>query len=92
MSPDEGWVREKLEEIERKRAVLAALRESLETWERDVDWEGLPPSKQAALMALAEESVATLQSMIARLREDINTGLGDLNSAGTAPPRKGDPA
>ena len=89
---DVNWVRDKLEEIERKRAVLAALRDSLETWEREIDWEELPPEKQAALMALAEESVSTLQEMIARLKDDIQTGLADLAASPGGREGAGDPA
>lgn len=88
----EQWVREKLAEIERKREVLAALRESLENWERDIDWEELPPSKQAALMALAEESVSTLQAMIARLKDDISTGLAGLARDAGGRDSNGEPA
>lgn len=87
----EQWVRDKLAEIERKREVLVALRDSLEAWERDIDWEELPPEKQAALMALAEESVSTLQTIIARLKDDIQAGLAGLPPGSGAQDHAGDP-
>ena len=89
---DENWVRDKLAEIERKRAVLAALRDSLETWEREIDWEELAPEKQAALMALAEESVSTLQTIIARLKDDITSGLQGLAAENGGRDGAGEPA
>ena len=84
MPVDREWVELKLKEIEHKREILRALLDCLKKWEEDVDWESLPASKQAALMALAHESTGTLQHMIERLQTDIQAGIrevGDL--AGT---------
>lgn len=69
--PTASWLGQTMPELERKRAVLAALNDSLSVWEQNVDWEGLAPEKQAALLALAEESVRTLKSMIARLEAEL---------------------
>jgi len=66
------WLGEKLSELQRKCAVLDALRQSLADWERDVDWSALPPAKQRALLALAEESVSMLKSMIAKLEAETS--------------------
>jgi hypothetical protein len=79
------WAGEHLAEIDHKREILAALRETLESWERDVDWTDVPSEKQAALLALAEESVTTLQEMIARLVADIRARLDELGERGAAP-------
>jgi len=77
--PDRAqWVQEKLAEIEHKREVLRALEDSLAQWEREIDWSQVPPEKQAALMALAEQSVDTLKSMITKLGERIRAGLKEM--------------
>lgn len=73
------WAQEQLERLEHKRAILKALQDTLTQWEREVDWAKVPPEKQAALMALAEESVETLRSLIARLTEEIRSGLADAD-------------
>lgn len=81
MVSDHDWVARKLAEIEEKRSILRSLEETLEKWEADVDWEQLPPGKQAALMALAGESVETLATLIGRLGEQISAGLNELAGA-----------
>jgi hypothetical protein len=75
MPGDNEWVKEKLAEIEAKRKILKALENNLEAWEREIDWEEIPLEKQTALMALAEESVSTLQTLIDELKEKIRAGL-----------------
>ena len=82
-----AWLGEKLGELERRRAMLGALRDSLAAWERDVDWAGLSPAKQQALLALAAESVATLKDLIAKLEADAPPD--ETQPSGTAPPKDG---
>ncbi len=79
MPADREWVEQKLKEIEHKREILRALLDCLRKWEDDVDWDSLPASKQAALMALAHESTDTLQHMIGRLRDDIQERMTEVN-------------
>ena len=78
MVHDQQWVRDKLAEIEEKRKLLKALEETLEKWEAEVDWEQIPPEKQAALLALAGESVETLNVMIKNLGGQIEDKLKEL--------------
>ena len=78
-----AWLGEKLGELERKRVVLGTLRDSLAAWERDVDWAGLSPAKQQALLALARESVATLKDMIAKLEEEASPAEPPPGGAGS---------
>jgi hypothetical protein len=78
MPYDKQWVRGKLEEIEHKRAILKQLEECLTKWEEDIDWGGLSPAKQAALMAMAEQSTDTLEHMIKQLSTQIKSGLREL--------------
>lgn len=79
MSDQGQWIEQKLREIEQKREILNSLRETLAKWEEDIDWEAIPVPKQAALMALADESVETLTLMIDRLGADIRRGLTELS-------------
>jgi len=81
------WIEDKLREIEQKREILNSLKETLAKWEADIDWEAIPVPKQAALMALADESVETLTVMIERLGTDIREGLTELagTNGGQAP-------
>ena len=72
-----AWLGQRMSEAERKRAVLDALRDSLAVWEHDVDWAGLTAEKQQALLRLAEESKATLKSMIERLEAELAAGAKD---------------
>ena len=81
MQYDKEWVSTKLDEIERKREVLKALEEALGKWEEEVDFGELSPAKQAALIALAEQSVDTLEEMISKLGDDIKSGLHELKDA-----------
>lgn len=85
MEDQRQWVEEKLKEIEHKREILNSLKETLAKWEQDVEWEALPAPKQAALMALADESVGTLTAMIERLGTDIRQGLADLSGTNGEP-------
>ncbi|MBN2083296.1 hypothetical protein JW859_13950 [bacterium] len=78
MSDKRQWVQDKLKEIEHKRDILRSLQEMLAKWEQDVDWGALPADKQAALVALADESVATLASMIENLGDKIRADLAEL--------------
>jgi len=73
------WIEDKLKEIEQKREILSSLKDTLAKWEADIDWEAIPVPKQAALMALADESVETLTQMIDRLGADIRSGLAELS-------------
>ncbi len=86
MPADAEWVQRKLEEIARKRAILAALKDSLDAWERDVDWGELSETKREALTKLAQESSATLRTLIDRVNGEISTGLNALAQS-TEPPR-----
>jgi hypothetical protein len=79
------WVEKKLKEIEYKREILNSLKATLAKWEEDVEWESLPAPKQAALMALADESVETLTTMIERLGTDIRQGLAGLSGTNGEP-------
>lgn len=72
----------KLDQIAQKRAVLSALKDSLDAWERDVDWGGLPEGKRQALLKLAQESAATLRELIGRVNNEIATGLNDVAQGG----------
>jgi hypothetical protein len=85
MAGEAEWVREKLAAIAGKRAVLAALRDSLDAWERDVDWAALPEEKRAALLGLAHESAETLRAMIRRVSTDIVAGLRELAGPAVRP-------
>ena len=76
-----SWLGQQMSEAERKRVVLDALRDSLAVWEHDVDWAGLTEEKQQALLKLAEESKATLKSMIERLEAELAAGAKDNGSA-----------
>lgn len=78
MPHDHEWVRDKLAAIEEKREILRSLEDTLSKWESDIDWESLPPEKQAALMALAEESVSTLTTMIERLGSEISQQVEEM--------------
>jgi hypothetical protein len=78
MPADRKWVEAKLKEIEHKREILHALLDCLKKWEEDVDWENLPASKQAALLALARESTETLQHLIKQMRQDIQAGVREV--------------
>jgi len=78
MKRDQEWVKGKLAEIEEKRAMLHALEETLGKWESELDWEQIPPEKQAALLALAGESVETLNVMIKNLGQQIQDRLEEL--------------
>ncbi len=66
-----GRLGQQLTERERKRAILEALRDSLSVWEQDVDWAGLSADRQQALLRLADESRATLRTLIARLEAEL---------------------
>lgn len=79
MAQNHEWVKRKLAEIEDKRSILRSLEETLTKWESDIDWEQLPAEKQAALMALAGESVETLTAMIDQLGGQIRDGLAELS-------------
>jgi hypothetical protein len=89
MPADAGWVRQKLEEIASKRAVLSALKDSLDAWERDVDWGELPEGKRLALLKLARESSATLRTLISRVNGQISAGLTELAQTADPPGRNG---
>lgn len=78
MQRDHEWVRHKLAQIEEKRDILRSLEETLSKWQADVDWADLSPEKQAALMALAEESVGTLTAMIEQLGREICEQVDDM--------------
>ena len=71
------WIDEKLAAIDEKRRILKTLQDNLEQWEQEIDWSQVPPEKQAALIALAEESVTTLQALIGRLRATSTRALRD---------------
>ncbi|MCC7479235.1 hypothetical protein IT575_12355 [bacterium] len=58
----------------RRHETLEMLRQSLADWERDVDWEGLSETQRSQLIRLAEESAATLRSMIERLEREAAAG------------------
>ena len=85
MDDQRQWIEEKLKEIEYKREVLNSLKETLAKWEQDVEWDNLPAPKQAALMALADESVETLTTMIERLGSDIRQRLANLSGTNGEP-------
>lgn len=72
------WIEQKLQDIEQKREILNSLKDTLTKWEQDLDWEAIPTEKQAALMALADESVQTLTALIERLGNDIRREIGEL--------------
>jgi hypothetical protein len=78
MSEKHQWVQDKLKEIEHKREILRSLKDTLAKWEQEVDWESLSPAKQAALVALADESVTTLAAMIENLGDKIRADLEEL--------------
>lgn len=78
MGEQQQWIEQKLEEIEHKRDVLNSLKDMLIRWDQDLDWEAIPAPKQAALMALADESVLTLTTMIEQLGNDIRGALDEL--------------
>ena len=81
MPASEEWVQQQLDQIARKRAVLSALKDSLDAWERDVDWGELPQAKREALLNLARESAETLRTLIGRVNSQIATGLRDLSES-----------
>lgn len=81
MPADAEWVQRKLGEIADKRAILAALQDSLDAWERDVDWGELSEAKREALTRLAQESAATLRVMISIVDSQISSGLHSLADA-----------
>jgi hypothetical protein len=68
-------------EIGHKREILDSLKETLAKWELELDWEALPAPKQAALLALADESVLTLTTMIERLGDDIRRVVDELSGS-----------
>ena len=76
---DAEWVAQKMEELKRKRAILAQLEDSLRAWEQRVDLTALPPEKQTALAALAAQSADTLRALIARLGQDITQRHRELD-------------
>jgi hypothetical protein len=78
MPAGEEWVQQKLEQIAHKREVLATLKDSLDAWERDVDWGELAPAKREALLRLARESAEALRLLISRVNNQIAAGLRDL--------------
>lgn len=80
MAQEQEWLEQKLAEIEEKRATLKMLEETLSKWETEVDWEAVPPEKQAALMELAEESVGTLAVLIENLGTQIQEGMAELGT------------
>jgi len=79
MVREQEWVKQKLAEIEGKRAMLKMLEETLGKWETEVDWEAIPEEKQTVLMALAEESVGALAGLIKRLGNQIQEGMAEIN-------------
>ena len=81
MPANEEWVQMKLGQIAQKRAVLSTLKDSLDAWERDVDWGELPEGKRQALLKLAQESAATLRTLIGRVNDQILSGLNDVAQA-----------
>lgn len=83
MPTKEEWVEMKLGQIAQKRAVLSTLKDSLDAWERDIDWGELPEGKRQALLKLAQESAATLRELINRVNDQIVSGLIDVAQAGT---------
>jgi len=85
MSDRNEWVQDKLKEIEHKREILQSLKDTLAKWEQDVDWEALPAAKQAALVALADESVTTLAAMIENLGDKIRADLEKLHGRNGEP-------
>ncbi len=72
ISPEE--LEQKASGLARRQDTLEMLRQSLADWERDVNWEDLSETQRAQLMRLAEESAATLRSMIMRLEQEVATG------------------
>jgi hypothetical protein len=82
MPADEEWVKMKLDQIAHKRAVLSTLKDSLDAWERDVDWGELPEGKRQALLKLAQESATTLRELISRVNDQIASGLSDVARGG----------
>jgi hypothetical protein len=71
MPLDEQWLAEQQREIARKRELLASLEDKLAGWQQQGGLADLPAEKRAALEALARESVDMLQTMIARVEEDL---------------------
>ncbi|GEM_PF-2222915 len=86
MERDQEWVRRKLADIEEKREILRSLEDTLAKWEAEVDWDELPPEKQAALIALAEESVGTLTVMIERLGRQISDQVDEMTGTNGGQP------
>ena len=71
MPLDEQWLAEQQREIARKRDLLATLEDRLAGWQVQGSLADLPPEKRVALEALARESVDMLQTMIARVEQEL---------------------
>lgn len=74
MPHDAAWLEARARELAHKRELLAALEEKLAAWQSRIELQDLPAEKRRALDALAQESVATLQSMIERLNSELAPG------------------
>jgi hypothetical protein len=88
MPAEAEWVQRKLKEIAEKRAILAALKDSLDAWERDVDWGELSAARREALTRLARESAATLRTLISRVNGQISLSLNALAQSVEPPHRE----
>lgn len=71
MPLDEQWLAQQQREIARKRELLATLEDKLSAWQGEASLEDLPAEKRAALENLARESVDLLETMIARVEQEL---------------------
>ena len=69
---------ERLQRIERKREMLALLRDSLSDWERELSAPDIPDSKRESIQRLADSSIETLESLISRLNDEVREGLAEI--------------
>ncbi|MEZ5337209.1 MAG: hypothetical protein R3F46_03005 [bacterium] len=78
MTLDRSWVEERLQRIERKREMLALLRDSLSDWERELSAPDIPEAKRESIQRLADSSIDTLESLISRLNDEVREGLAEI--------------
>jgi hypothetical protein len=82
MPLDEQWLAEQQREIARKRDLLATLEERLAGWQAQGSLADLSPEKRLALENLARESVDLLQTMIARVEQELQENPQALSRPG----------